>query len=157
MCNTMNKNYSVHATSTTTHLNTLNDTLPIVSVKLHTTTELPPAGKEYFCFKINSKSSHDSQCAKSRIMNMAIDYIPLIHKFEQQCVVIKEMLQSPLIEYHIKTIGIEQSLSNRPSVEQKCLNKTERYINMLVSVITNKNSRIFLILIWFLLHSKSLV
>ena len=39
------KNYSVRATSTTTHLTPLNATLHLVSVKLHTTTKLPPTGK----------------------------------------------------------------------------------------------------------------
>ena len=32
------------------------------------------------------------------------------------------MLQYPSIEDHMKTIGIEQSLSNRSSFEHKCLN-----------------------------------
>ena len=52
MCNTTGKN-SVQAKSTTTNLTPFNATPPIVSVKLHTTTELPPDGKEYFCFQIN--------------------------------------------------------------------------------------------------------
>ena len=39
------KNYSVQATSKTAHLYPLNDTLHIASVKLHTTTKLPPTGK----------------------------------------------------------------------------------------------------------------
>ena len=39
------KNYSVQATSTTTHFISLNATFPIASVKLHTTTELPRDGK----------------------------------------------------------------------------------------------------------------
>ena len=32
------------------------------------------------------------------------------------------MLQSPRLEDHMNTVGINQSLSNRPSVEHKCLN-----------------------------------
>ena len=32
------------------------------------------------------------------------------------------MLQSPRLEYHMKTIGIDQSLSNRFSFEHKFLN-----------------------------------
>ena len=31
------------------------------------------------------------------------------------------MLQSPCLEDHMKTIGIDQSLSNRSSFEHKCL------------------------------------
>ena len=48
MCNTTKK--SVQAISTTTNLTQFNAKLTIVFVKLHTTTELPPAGKEYLCF-----------------------------------------------------------------------------------------------------------
>ena len=70
----------------------LNDTLRIPSVKLQTTTELPPTGKYYLCFHINEKSSHAAQCVKSRIMNKDIDCILSIDEFEQQCVVLKAML-----------------------------------------------------------------
>ena len=83
-CVTQRKqNYSVQATSKTTYLMPLNATFPIEYVKLHTTTELPPAGKEYLCFQINSKSSHAAQCVKSRITNKAIDSILSIDTFEQ--------------------------------------------------------------------------
>ena len=44
MCNTTEKNYIVQATSTTTHLNPLNATMYIKSVKLHATTTLPLTG-----------------------------------------------------------------------------------------------------------------
>ena len=84
----------------------LSTTLPIVPVELQTKKQLTPAGKEYFCFQINSKSPHDAQCVKSWILNEAIDYILSIDTFEQQCVVIKCMLQSSNIEDHMKTIGI---------------------------------------------------
>ena len=43
-------------------------------------------------------------------MNKAIEYILSIATFEQQCFVIKGMLQSPRFEDHMKTIGIDQSL-----------------------------------------------
>ena len=39
------QNYSVQATSTPTHLTSLNTTLPIAPVSLHKTNQLPPAGK----------------------------------------------------------------------------------------------------------------
>ena len=104
----------------------LNATLHIVSVKLHTTTELPPSGKEYLCFQINGKSSHAAQCVKSRIVNKDVDSILSIDTSEQQCVVIKGMLQSARLEYHMKTIGIDQSLRNRPSAEHKCLNNIKK-------------------------------
>ena len=39
-------------------------------------------------------------------MNKAINYIFSIDTFEQQCVFIKVMLQSPPLEDHMKTIGI---------------------------------------------------
>ena len=74
------------------------------------------------CFKINGKSSHADQCVKYRITNKSINYILSIDTFEQQCVVIKGILQSPRLEYHMKTIDIDQSLSNMPSVEHNFLN-----------------------------------
>ena len=45
-------------------------------------------------------------------MNKAIDYILSIDTFKKQCVVLKGMLQSTRLEYHMKTIRIDQSLSN---------------------------------------------
>ena len=82
MDNTTKNIYSVHATSTTPSLTSLNTTLPIVSVELHTTTKLPLVGKEYLCFQINSKFTHVAQCVKSRILNKAIYYIVSIDTFE---------------------------------------------------------------------------
>ena len=74
------------------------------------------------CFHINSKSPHADQCVKSRTLNKAIDYILSIEKFEQQCVVIKCMLQSSRLEDHMNTIGIDQSLFTRSSFEHRCMN-----------------------------------
>ena len=108
MCNTTKKKYIVQATSTTPQLTPLITTLPIASVELQKTTELPPVGKEYLCLQVNSKSPHAAQCVKSRILNKAIYYILSIDTFEQQCDLIKFMLQSSRLEYHMKTIGIYQ-------------------------------------------------
>ena len=41
------------------------------------------------------KSDQVARCIKSRIMNKVIDYVISKNAFEQQCVVIKGMLQSP--------------------------------------------------------------
>ena len=78
------------------------------------------------CFQINRKSSHSAQCVKNRIINKAIDYIIYFDTFEQQGVVIKVMLQSPRLEYHINTIGIDQLLSNGPSFGHKFLNNIKK-------------------------------
>ena len=59
-------------------------------------------------------------------MNKAIGYILSIDTFEQQCVVIKGMLISPRLEDHMKTIGIDQSLSKRPSFEHTFLNNIKK-------------------------------
>ena len=143
MCNTTKKNYSVQDTSTTTLLTPLNATLPISPVELHATTKIRPAGKEYLCFHIHGRSSHAAQCVKSRIMNKAINSILSIDTFEQQCVVIKGMLLSPRLEYHMQNIGIDQSLCNMYYFEHKCLNNIKIYTNMQVSVTTNKTSWIY--------------
>ena len=78
------------------------------------------------CFHVNSKSPHAAQCVKSIILNKSIDSILYIDTFEQQCVVIKFMLQSSCLEYHMKTIGINQSSFTRFSFEHKCLNNIKK-------------------------------
>ena len=82
---------------------------------------MPPVGKEYLCFQVNSKSPHAAQCVKSRILNKAIDSILYIDTFEQQRVVIKFMLQSSRPEDHMNTIGIDKSSFTRSSFEHKCM------------------------------------
>ena len=110
MCNITKQDYSVHATSTTTRLTPLNTTLLIDRFELHKTKKLTPAGKEYFCFHINRRSSHADQCVKSMILNKAIDSILFIDTSDKQFVVIKGMIQSPCIEDHMMTIGVYQLL-----------------------------------------------
>ena len=97
-------------------------TLTLAPVELTKTTELPPVGKEYLCFRVNSKSPHAAQCVKSRLLNQAIDSILSIDTFEQQCVVIKCMLQSSCLEDYMKTIGIDRSSFTRSSFEHRCMN-----------------------------------
>ena len=87
------QNINVHATSKTPRLISLVNTLPLVPVKLPKIAQLPPLGKEYLCFQVDNKSPHGDQCIKSRILNKAIDSILSINTFEEQCVVIKCMLQ----------------------------------------------------------------
>ena len=88
----------------------LNTTLPIAPVELHKTKTLPPAGKEYFCFQINSKYPHAAQCVKSWILNKAIDYILSIDKFEQQCVVTDNSPNVPITPTPIKNPSASKSL-----------------------------------------------
>ena len=45
-------------------------------------------------------------------MTNVIGSVISINTFEEQCFVIKGMLQSPRLKYHVKTTGIDQSLSN---------------------------------------------
>ena len=47
-------------------------------------------------------------------------YDILIDKYEQKCVVLKLVLQSPCIKDHVKTIGIDLSLNNNAIFEHKC-------------------------------------
>ena len=100
---------SVQATSTPPRLKPLITTLPLLTVELPKTTHLPPLGKEYFCFQVYNKYPHAAQCVKSRVLNKVINSIPSINTFEQQCVVIKCMLQSSRLEYRMNTIRIDPS------------------------------------------------
>ena len=116
---------------------------------------LPPVGKEYICFMKEGKSEQATRCIKLRIMTKVIDHVLSIDTFEQKCVVLKGMLQSPRLKYHLHNIGIHPSLSNNNIYEHKCLENIKKYTNKLVSVTTSNNSKVFLRLIWFLLLKDS--
>ena len=88
-------------------------------------------------------------------MTNVIDYVILVDTFEQICVVLKGVLQSPRLEYHLQTIGIYQYLGKDSLYEHKCLENIKKYTNKLVSVTTRKNSKIFMRLIWFLILKDS--
>ena len=115
-------NLSVQAKSASTSLTPLITTLPLPPVQLPKTTQVPPVGKEYLCFQVDGKSPHSDQCVKSRILNKSIDSILYIDTFEQQCVVIKCMLQSSRLEDHMKTIVIDQSSITRSCFEHRFMN-----------------------------------
>ena len=80
----------------------------------------------------------------------------LIDKFEQQCVVLKGMLETLRQKHHVHTTGIDQFLNNNAIYEHKCLENIKNYTNKLVSVTTSNNPKIFLGLLWFLLLKYSL-
>ena len=73
------------------------------------------------CFQKDGKTAQAARFIKSRIMTNLIDYVLSIDKFEQRCVFLKDMLQSPQLKYHAQTIGIDQSLSKNTNCEHKCL------------------------------------
>ena len=120
------QNISDQSTSTPPCLTTLINTLPLAPFELPKTTQLPPVGKEYLCFQVNRKYPHASQFVKSMVFNKAIDSILSIDTFEQQCVVIKHILQSSRLEDHMKTIGIDQSSFTRSSFEHICMNNIKK-------------------------------
>ena len=74
----------------------------------------------------DGKTDQAARCIKSRIMTKVIDYVLSIDTFEQQCVVLKGMLQSPRLKYHVHTIGIHPSLSNNAIYEHKCLENIKK-------------------------------
>ena len=59
-------------------------------------------------------------------MTKVIDYFLSIDTFEQQCVVLKGMLQSTRLKYHVQTIGIHPSLINNAIYEHECIGKIKR-------------------------------
>ena len=72
------------------------------------------------------KYDQAARCIKSRIINKVIDSVISIDTFEQQCVVLKSMLQSPWLKYHVQTIGIDQSLRKNAIYEHKCLENIKK-------------------------------
>ena len=102
------KSYSIPTTSTPNHHAQIIAATSASLLNLHTATKLNPVGKQYMCFQNDGKTAQAAKCIKSRIMTKVIDCVILIDKFEQQCVVIKVMLQSPRLKYHLNNIGIDQ-------------------------------------------------
>ena len=98
--------------------------MPVRSFNLHTTLKLPPVGKYYICFQIYGKSSQAAKCVKSRILTKVIACVISIDTFEQKYAVIKDMLQPPRLKYHMKTIGIDQSLSNSAIFQHRCCDRS---------------------------------
>ena len=95
-------------------------------VNLNTTTKLSSVGKEYKCFKIDGKSTHAAKCVKSRIITKVIACVLSINKFEQQCVMLKGMLKPIRLKNYVKTIGIDQSLSNSALFEHRCIHNINK-------------------------------
>ena len=73
------------------------------------------------CLMREGKSDQAARCIKLKIMTNVIDFVLVIDTFEQQCVVLKVMLQSPRLKYHVQTIGIDPSVNNNDIYEHKFL------------------------------------
>ena len=58
------------------------------------------------CFQIPPLVSSDLE--KRLMLTKIIDYVLSIDTFEQKCVVVKDMLQSPRLKDNVKTIGVDQ-------------------------------------------------
>ena len=56
--------------------------------------KLPPLRKEYIYFQIDGEISRSARCSKSRTLAKVIGLILDIEPFDQQCVIIKGLLQS---------------------------------------------------------------
>ena len=73
------------------------------------------------CFQKDGKTAQAANYIKSGIIAKVVNYVILVDIFEQQCVVLKGMLQSPHLKDHVKTFGIDQSLSKNALFEHRCL------------------------------------
>ena len=73
------------------------------------------------CFMKEGKSYQSTRCIKSIIMTTVADFFLSIDIFQQKHFVLKGMLQSPQLKYHVHAIGIDSSLSNNAIYEHKCL------------------------------------
>ena len=63
------------------------------------------------CFQNDGKTAQASRCIKSSIMTKLIDSVLSINTFLKKCILLKVVLQLPRLKDHVKTIGIDQSLS----------------------------------------------
>ena len=84
-----------------------------------------------------------------------IDYVLSIDTFEQQCALLKGMLQSPRLKDHVNTIGIDQSLRKTILYEQKFLQNINKLYKHSGKCDNQKISNILLRLLWFLLLKDS--
>ena len=75
--------------------------------------------------------------------------------FEQQCVVLKSMLQSPRLKYHVQTIGIEPSLSKNATYKHKCLENIKKLYKQAGKCDYQQQFKDLLRLICFLLLNDS--
>ena len=60
------------------------------------------------CFLKEGKTDQAVRCIKSRIIIKVIYYVLSIDTFEPKCVVLKGMLQSLRLKYHVQNISIYQ-------------------------------------------------
>ena len=149
------KMYIITTISTPNHHTQSIATTSLSILNLITPVILPPVGKEDMNFLREFKSDQVARCIKSRIMTKVIDCVLSINTFEQQCVVLKGMLQSPQLKYHMHTIGIDQPLIKNAIYEHKCLENIKKLHKNLVSATTSNNSKILLRLIWFIIPKDS--
>ena len=63
-------------------------------------------------FHIDDEHPQADKCVKYRIITKVVYCVLCINIFEQQCAMLKTMLHSPYLNYHMKTICIDQSLRN---------------------------------------------
>ena len=77
-------------------------------------------------FQKDGKTAQAARCIKSMMMTKVVYYVLLVCTFEQQCVVLKGMLQSLCLKDHVQTIGIEKSLSNNSLYEHKYLENIKK-------------------------------
>ena len=77
-------------------------------LNLYKTTILSPVGKQCRCFQNYGKTDQAIRSIKSGIINIVIDYVLFIDQFEQKCALLKGMLQSLILKYHVKTIGVDR-------------------------------------------------
>ena len=76
------------------------------------------AGKEYMCFMKEDKSDQAARCIESSIMTKVIDSVFSIDTFEQKCVVLKVILKSTRLKYHVHTISIYLSFKPVSTVDK---------------------------------------
>ena len=82
--------------------------------------KLLPYGKNNIYFKMDGKTTHDSQCSKSHVLTKLIGLILDIESFEKMCHS-KRFVAVRTTEKNMVTIGVDQSLSNSSMYEHRFL------------------------------------
>ena len=148
-------NYIISTTSTPNHHSQRIGATSLHLLNLNTTAKLPPVDNEYFCFCIYGKSIQAAKFVKSRIMNKLICCVLSTDKSEQQCEVLKFMLKSLRLKYHVKTIGIDQLLRNSAIFEHRCFQNINKLCKHAGKCDNQHQFKYLLRTLWFILIKDS--
>ena len=93
---------------------------------------------------MDEETAYAALCSKSHALTKLVELFVGIDSFEQQCVILKGLLQSDLLKQHMVTIEIDPSLIYSAIYEHKCLEISINCTHLLANAMINRNRNLFL-------------